>query len=821
VEHFTPVRRNKILQKYGDMRKEIAVEVTKMWQSLKMNKIEFIPDLVGPFLDMTLIPEMELRKETLPLFFDMMLTEFRHQSRFSFRQFENELILKLDLMMEGGKGDDLYPDLFRSIITGRLEHHMDMRKVGLNFVESVCQLMQNLLEYRAIMAGDNIELKISSTVNLLNFYESLKRQEVYMRYLHKLWDFHLNAQNFTEAACTLQQYARLLKWSDDEVPLTLQSQQFPDVSTQRELKLKLYLTMIDYFDRGQMWENGIELCKEVAEQYEKQTIDYLALSGILQKQATFFDNIMKQNRGDPGYFRVAYYGLGYPAFMQNKAYVYRGSNWERLSDFTANIQNLYPNAKLLNTLGTPDDTVKFSDRQYLQVNAVTPIMKLPEHLDGRSKPVHEQVLKYYQVNQVQTFMYARRKDESTNDILKLWLEKTYLTISNPLPNILRWYPIVKVESVDVSPIENAIETLEGTNQKLMLLIKEHMKDVNLRVDPLGMVLNGVVDAAVNGGIANYRPFYQAGYVEAHPGDAELVKQLRQMTIRQLVLVQAGLEIHRQRAPDALLPFQARMDQRFNEMKAHMEADYDISLTDDIRTTLSKKIGIPVSMKRSKVGHTPQRYADHDHAASSDKHQARLLNTAHSMVASAIASRSSAASPLSRAATSAAPAHVHSQGEGGRGMKVFHRSHNTSSVASPPAATTSATTITTPPAASTETADTSAKSTPSSSTGASGGMTRSERLIELTQQLTPNRPPRPSSAKVPTSRASLGLLPDLTAGSRDSSPALTPLFADSPAAATSSSSSSKQPGDKPALPRKPRHFLTVQVQPQHLAFLADQ
>ena len=57
---------------------------------------------------------------------------------------------------------------------------------------------------------------------------------------------------------------------------------------------------------------------------------------------------------------------------------------------------------------------------------------------------------------------------------------------------------------EVSPLENAIESLETVNQKLKSLIDQHRAEANLRVDPLGMVLNGVVDAAVNGGIANYR-----------------------------------------------------------------------------------------------------------------------------------------------------------------------------------------------------------------------------------------------------------------------------------------------------------------------------
>ena len=40
------------------------------------HKIQFVPGLVGPFLEMTLIPETELRRATIPIFFDMMQCEF-------------------------------------------------------------------------------------------------------------------------------------------------------------------------------------------------------------------------------------------------------------------------------------------------------------------------------------------------------------------------------------------------------------------------------------------------------------------------------------------------------------------------------------------------------------------------------------------------------------------------------------------------------------------------------------------------------------------------------------------------------------------------
>lgn len=39
--------------------------------------------MVGPILEMTLVPELELRKSTIPIFFDMMLCEYQLTESFS------------------------------------------------------------------------------------------------------------------------------------------------------------------------------------------------------------------------------------------------------------------------------------------------------------------------------------------------------------------------------------------------------------------------------------------------------------------------------------------------------------------------------------------------------------------------------------------------------------------------------------------------------------------------------------------------------------------------------------------------------------------
>lgn len=57
----------------------------------------------------------------------------------------------------------------------------------------------------------------------------------------------------------------------------------------------------------------------------------------------------------------------------------------------------------------------------------------------------------------------------------------------------------------MSPLENAISVVENKNQELRTLISQYQhKQLHGNINLLSMCLNGVIDAAVNGGIARYQ-----------------------------------------------------------------------------------------------------------------------------------------------------------------------------------------------------------------------------------------------------------------------------------------------------------------------------
>lgn len=113
LEQFSEVKREKIVEKYGDMRVLMGFQILSMWSHLGERKLEFIPGMVGPFLEVTLVPESELRKATLHIFFDMM--ECEQRARGSFKLVESELIDKLDILISENKGDDEYRQLFNTM----------------------------------------------------------------------------------------------------------------------------------------------------------------------------------------------------------------------------------------------------------------------------------------------------------------------------------------------------------------------------------------------------------------------------------------------------------------------------------------------------------------------------------------------------------------------------------------------------------------------------------------------------------------------------------------------------------------------------------
>ncbi|XP_042868283.1 dedicator of cytokinesis protein 3-like isoform X2 [Penaeus japonicus] len=573
LEHFSQQKRHKVLERYNDMRVLMGFQILSMWHNLDEHRLHFIPGMVGPFLEVTLVPEPELRKATLPIFFDMMQAE--QQAKGNFKQVETELIDKLDILVSENKGDDEYRQLFNTmehlsaVLLERVRSNDPVwRESGTAFINSVTRLLERLLDYRSVMQGDeNCDKRMSCTVNLLNFYKNeINRQEMYIRYIYKLHDLHLPAGNYTEAAFTLQLHADQLSWTQR----MLHADHLYQAQTETQRKELIYMKIIDYFDKGKCWEQGIPLLEELAGQYKTRLYDYQRLSEVLKRQASFYEKILSGKRYDNEYFRVGFYGLGLPLFVRNKVFIYRGLEYEQIVAFTQRIQTEFPQAKMLHHNTPPDDTIRSSDGQYIQICAVKAV---PEpNLKFEGIEVDERILKYYTVNHVRHFVYDRPTyrgpADKENEFKNLWIERTTYTTECELPGILKWFEVVEQRIEQLCPPQYACETVERNNKQLRQVMQHYRANPQDNIQPFTMRLQGTIDAAVNGGIAKYQDaFFGPDYLVVYPEYADHVNRLKVLISDQTMILEGALELHGKIAPPANQPLHRRLVEVFEGLRA--------------------------------------------------------------------------------------------------------------------------------------------------------------------------------------------------------------------------------------------------------------
>ncbi|CAJ0966421.1 unnamed protein product [Ranitomeya imitator] len=220
----------------------------------------------------------------------------------------------------------------------------------------------------------------------------------------------------------------------------------------------------------------------------------------------------------------------------------------------------------------------------------------------KKEQLHPRNIKiFYRINEVVRFQYSRpiRKGEKDpeNEFANMWIERTTFSIAYKLPGILRWFEVKSVNMVEISPLENAIETMQLTNEKINDMVQQHMNDPNLPINPLSLLLNGIVDPAVMGGFANYeKAFFTEKYMQEHPEDLDKIEKVKDLIAWQVPFLAEGIRIHGEKVTEALRPFHERMEACFKQLKEKIEKQYGVrTLCSNIDDRLGNR---PRSMVRS-------------------------------------------------------------------------------------------------------------------------------------------------------------------------------------------------------------------------------
>ncbi|KAI9279137.1 hypothetical protein BY458DRAFT_471271 [Sporodiniella umbellata] len=508
---------------------------------------------------------------------------------------QHVLIGTLDrLIMSENKGDEQLKEKMAVELNRALEDRLqadsrsELIATGKRSVDSLCTFLGILLQIRNLPLDEEfMDERITATLKLMKFIQVIEREEIYIKYVHQLVELHIESNSYVEAALTLRFHANLLLWDTTNKLPEVPDLKLPSQSS-FERKEALYMKMISYLEQGNAWEICVDLCKELAFEYENNVYNYTKLSEILQRQAILVDNVVKKDRCYNEYFRVGFYGRGFPPGSRNHQYIYRGLEWEKMTSFVERMQNRHPNAQLLpnklaNVALLQEEQLKeleiSLDGQYLQITPVVPIPDTTAIACLSNPHAPDSIKKYYSYNSVSRFSFSRpivkegakidEEKQPESDFLHLWTEKIDFTCEDRFPNIVRRSKIASVRCQEVSPIENAVMAVENKNEELKSLEKKYSAcrtsatTQPTNINPFSMSLNGAVDAPVNGGIPLYKKaFLSEEYWNKNPTMHSWIQRLKEAIYNQVRIISICLRTHDKLVSQDMRPFHATITEFF-------------------------------------------------------------------------------------------------------------------------------------------------------------------------------------------------------------------------------------------------------------------
>eukprot|EP01130_Rhizamoeba_saxonica_P016447 TRINITY_DN7605_c0_g1_i1.p1 TRINITY_DN7605_c0_g1~~TRINITY_DN7605_c0_g1_i1.p1 ORF type:complete len:1855 (-),score=416.20 TRINITY_DN7605_c0_g1_i1:64-5628(-) len=295
----------------------------------------------------------------------------------------------------------------------------------------------------------------------------------------------------------------------------------------------------DLLERASMYESCVEVYNlllpiyRYKRNYQKQSDCYAKLNALC--------NQIIHTGGDrlfPLYYRVVFYANGVLPEIDGKEFIYKTPGHIRLAEFTDLLINRFGKRvgsdkviKLGNLKEVNRDELE-PQRLYMQVISVKPFFD-PEEMSTRPT-------EYEKNFDVSRFMYevpfTKEGDPQTEDVTRQWKRKIILQVEDSFPHVLNRLHVVSRETIELPPIQNAIEL---NRDKIQMLNAELFLQAEAKT--LGMLLYGILLAFVNAGPLPVARAFLENPEEVKDANESDIQELRDTYIEFVEVIAAAIE----------------------------------------------------------------------------------------------------------------------------------------------------------------------------------------------------------------------------------------------------------------------------------------
>ncbi|KAL0250952.1 hypothetical protein GEMRC1_000166 [Eukaryota sp. GEM-RC1] len=337
----------------------------------------------------------------------------------------------------------------------------------------------------------------------------------------------------------------------------------------------------------------------------------------------------------PAFYRVGFYQKSAQKSGQVsltlQEYIYHSAVGDRLTDFVAKLQAEFPSAKIHQKRSKVNTTDMAPNSLVIQVTSVIPVehdvqeqvLKCLDQSEQKSLPIPNDYVKSGNVDdlschwcssgecdcrkqliriesdrlssspsnyestrshsKVSVFYLSRAEiidddDDSDKEITCLRTVFDYFVTDISFPSSFVRLPITKSATTSIGPIPSASLTLNSKNNSLIDVINEDCLTGKVTsVDTISMLLQGCIEASINGGVARYAKTFLArskAQKYLRQGLKKDLVDLKRIVQEHFKLIPLVLKIHRKHCSQEILKLQSHLEELAKESIRKFENIFD-------------------------------------------------------------------------------------------------------------------------------------------------------------------------------------------------------------------------------------------------------
>ncbi|KAL1563417.1 MAP kinase Spk1, variant 2 [Salvia divinorum] len=290
-----------------------------------------------------------------------------------------------------------------------------------------------------------------------------------------------------------------------------------------------------------------------------------------------YESILEQESSpipfvDATYYRVGFYGENFGK-LDRKEYVYREARDVRLGDIMEKLSHIYESRMDGTTLHVIPDSrqVKADELQaevcYLQITAVDPVME-DEDLGSRRERTFPLSVRARIFDRFLFDTPFTKNGKTQGGLEDQWKRRTVVQTNGSFPALVNRLPVIKSESLEFSPVENAIGMIETRTAALRNELEEPRSSEGDQLQSLQRILQGSVAVQVNSGVLSVCTAFLSGEPATRLRSQEL-QQLIAALLEFMAVCKRAIRVHFRLIGDEDEEFHTQLVNGFQSLTAEL------------------------------------------------------------------------------------------------------------------------------------------------------------------------------------------------------------------------------------------------------------